>query len=114
MNTETSLYKITRFVWYIFGALELLLAFRFVLHLLGANPSAPFSTFIYTLTQPFLMPFQFVFRTVSTGTNTLELSTLLAIVVYWVLSWGIVKLLLMNRPVSTGEARQQLEQQDIQ
>lgn len=106
------MYKTTRAVWYVFGAIEVLLAFRFALRLLGANPGAAFTQLIYGISEIFVAPFQFVFGTPSTGANALELSTLLAIAVYWFLAWGIVKLLIMNRPVSRYEARAELQDQD--
>lgn len=113
MSTETTVYRGTRAVWYFFGAIEALLALRFVLKAFAANPSAPFSQFIYAASDLFLAPFRFVFGTPSIGGSAFELSTLLAIVVYWLLAWGIVKLLLMNRPVTRYEARVQLQEQDV-
>ena len=39
-------------------------------------------------------------------------TTLLAMVVYWLLDWAIIKLFIMGRPVSTPEADVKLRQQD--
>ncbi|MGB4803504.1 MAG: hypothetical protein WBV59_12665, partial [Anaerolineae bacterium] len=41
-------------IYLLFGILEGLLAIRFVLPLLGANPAAGFAQFIYSVTKPFL------------------------------------------------------------
>lgn len=112
MTTETSMYRTTRMIWYIFGAIEALLIFRFILRLLSANEAAAFTQFIYSTSQIFLMPFQFVFGTPAAGGSALELSTLLAMIVYWLLAFGIVKLLIMNRPISRSEAHSQLQDQD--
>lgn len=112
MTTETSMYKATRLIWYIFGAIETLLILRFILRLLGANDAASFTQFIYSASGVFIAPFRFVFGTPQAGGSALELSTLLAIAVYWLLGWGIVKLLIMNRPVSRHEARVELQEQD--
>ena len=60
--TTKPLYRGTQIVWYILGLLEALLAFRFVLKLLAANPSAGFSSFIYAVSYPFTAPFNTVFR----------------------------------------------------
>ncbi len=108
------LYRGTQIVWYILDAIEILLAFRFILKLLGANPNAGFSSLIYNITYPFAQPFLNVFKSshVVTG-STFEWTTLLAMLVYWVVAWGIVRLILISKPVSTLEAKVKLDQQDI-
>ncbi len=47
----------TRVVWFIAGLILTLLAFRFVLSLLGANRGNGFASFIYAVTYPFVAPF---------------------------------------------------------
>ncbi len=106
------LYRGTQVVWYIFGLLEILIAFRFVLKLLGANPVAGFSSFIYKVTYPFVAPFLNVFNITQVEGSIFEWTTLLAMVVYWLIALGIVKLFLMGRSVSTPEAASKLEEQD--
>jgi uncharacterized protein YggT (Ycf19 family) len=113
MSTETTMYRSARLIWYIFGAIEALLALRFALRLLGANPEAAFTQFIYSLSYIFVAPFQLVFGTPTAGGSALELSTLLAMAVYWFIAWGIIRLLVMNRPVSRHEAHAELQDQDI-
>jgi hypothetical protein len=112
MSTETALFRETKVVWYIFGAIEALLLLRFLLRALAANPEAAFTQFVYAASQIFVAPFIFVFGTPSFGGSALELSTLLAMIVYWFIAWGVVKLLLMGRPVSRYEARADLQDQD--
>jgi len=104
------LYRGTQIVWYILGLLEILLAFRFLLKLLGANPSAGFTNFIYTVTTIFAAPFLAVFRVSRVEGNILEWTTLLAMLVYALIAWGIVKLFVMGKSVSTTEAAIKLEQ----
>lgn len=83
-------------IYFIFGSLEILLAFRLVLKLLGANPVSAFVGLIYSLTGIFILPFGGIFRSgVTQGIETtavLEPSTLVAMIVYAILAWGIVKL----------------------
>jgi len=43
---------VARIIWYIAGVLLALLAFRFVLALLGANPNNGFANFIYSVSHP--------------------------------------------------------------
>lgn len=106
------LYRGTQVVWYILGILEILLAFRFILKLLAANPSAGFSQFIYGITYPFAAPFLNVFRMSRVEGSVVEWTTLLAMLVYWVLALAVIKLFLMGKTVSTPEAAVKLEQQD--
>lgn len=84
-------------VYFIFGVLEILLAFRFVLKLAGANPSSGFVDFVYGASRVFILPFNGIFRTsLSQGavvTSVFEPSTLVALIVYILVAWGIVKLI---------------------
>ena len=56
------LYRGTQIVWYVLGIFEVLLAFRFILKLLGANSAADFTEFIYGTTYVFAQPFLSVFQ----------------------------------------------------
>jgi len=106
------LYRGTQIVWYILGILEVILAFRFVLKLLGANSSAGFTSFIYGITYPFAAPFLSVFKLTDVNGSVFEWTTVLAMLVYWLIAWGIVKLFLMGKTVSTPEAAAKLNNQD--
>ncbi len=107
------LYRGTQIVWYIFYVIETLLLFRFILKLIGANPDAAFTKFIYVLSYPFAGPFLYVVRSTQVSGSVFEWTTLLAMLVYWVLAWGIVRLFVMGKPVSHTEAEVKLEQQDV-
>ncbi len=87
-----------RIIWFIFGAISITIAIRFVLLLLGANREAGFTDFIYSLSAPFVAPFVGIFGEPTYGQSVFEVSSLLAIVVYLLIAWGIAKLLTINRP----------------
>ena len=106
------LYRGTQIVWYILGLIEVLLVFRFVLRLLGANPDAGFTNFIYGVTHIFAAPFLNVFRISQVSGSIFEWTTLLAMLVYWVLAVGIIQLFLMGKTVSTPEAAVKLNAQE--
>ena len=95
-RVATSSQTIEYLIYFAFGALEILLAFRLVLKLLGASTTSQFVNFVYGLSGIFVLPFEGIFRrAVTQGIETsavLEPSTLVAMVVYAVLAWGIVKL----------------------
>ena len=109
-SSTKPLYKGTQIVWYILGLIEALLAFRFVLKLLGANSEAGFSSFIYGLSYIFDVPFLAVFSTSNVAGSTIEWATLLAMLVYWIIATGIIKLFLVSKTVSTSEAAEKLDQ----
>lgn len=106
------LYRGTQITWYLLGILNILLAFRFLLKLTAANPSAGFSSFIYTVSQPFTAPFLNVFRVSRVEGNVFEWTTLLAMAVYSLIAWGIVKIFFMSKTVSTHEAANKLEEEE--
>jgi uncharacterized protein YggT (Ycf19 family) len=82
-----------RIVWYIAGVLLVLLAFRFALALLGANPSNAFANFIYTTSHPFVSPFFSLFGyNLQYGVSRVETYTLVAMAVYAVVAFGIGRL----------------------
>lgn len=110
-NTKP-LHRGTQIVWYILGLLEIFLAFRFILKLLAANPVAGFTSFIYAITYPFVGPFLAVFPSVRVEGSVFEWTTLLAMLVYALVAWGIIKLFVMGKPVSTPEAAAKLENQE--
>jgi uncharacterized protein YggT (Ycf19 family) len=110
--TTKPLYRGTQVVWYILALLEALLAFRFVLKLLGANPNAGFTSFIYNVTYPFAAPFLSVFRITKVEGTIFEWTTILAMIVYWLIAAAIIKIFVMSRSVSTPEAAVKLDRQD--
>jgi uncharacterized protein YggT (Ycf19 family) len=89
--SETS--TAARVVWFIAGVIITLLALRFVLVLLGANPSSGFANFIYTISHPFAAPFFGLFSyNLHYGVSRAEISTLVAMAVYALVAFGIAKL----------------------
>jgi hypothetical protein len=75
------------------AVIEIALGLRFVLKLLGANPSAGFVDWVYATTAPLLEPFAGMFPSpVLERGFILEFSTLFAMLAYAVLGWLIVEL----------------------
>jgi nitrogen fixation protein FixH len=100
-KTNEESFTSRRVVYYILGILEVLLAFRLVFKLLGANPESGFVSFIYSISQVFMAPFIAIFRSaVTQGIETkavLEPSTIIGMIVYALIAWGIVKLIIIMR-----------------
>ncbi len=101
--------KAGKIVYYILGVLEVLFAFRLVFKLLGANPQSPFVSFIYSVSQAFLSPFSGIFRSATTkgieAQSVLEPATIIAMIVYAIIAWGIVKLIELSKPAQNTEVR---------
>jgi ABC-type Na+ efflux pump permease subunit len=106
------LFRGTQIVWYAFTLLEILLAFRVFFKFTDANSAAGFTNFIYAVTWPFAEPFIAVFRTTTLAGQIFEWTTLLAMVVYLLIAWGISNLLVMSKTVSTPEAAAKLEDKE--
>ena len=92
-GTQTANYVI----YFILGIIEILLAFRFVLKITGANPATGFVDFTYAMSQLFVVPFFGIFPRATTDgavtTAIFEPSTLVAMAVYAVIAWGIAQLI---------------------
>jgi uncharacterized membrane protein len=91
---ELTLDRVAQFIWLVFGVIIGLIGLRVVLRLIVANPANTFADFIYNVTGIFLGPF---FGLTGTPTTTdgiaLEVSSLIAMVVYALVAWLIVKLM---------------------
>lgn len=98
-TTQTSgLVIAQRVIWFIVGVIDALIAVRFILLLLGANQSTGFVDFIYGITAVFAAPFVGIFGEPTYGSFTFEWSSVLAVIVYSLIAWGIVKLITLTRP----------------
>jgi hypothetical protein len=86
-------FKATQLVWLLFGILEALIALRIGLKLIGANPASPIAVFIYAVTGLFLFPFTGLTATPAAGGMVLEISSVIAMVVYALVAWGLERLI---------------------
>lgn len=97
-STESTAFTAERVVYYIVGVVSSLLAFRFMLSLLGANRGNGFADFIYSVSYPLVAPFFGLFGyTMRYGISRFEIETLVAIAVYFVVGYGIAKLFSLGR-----------------
>jgi len=69
---DPALVQFMRLMWFAFGLLEGLLALRFMLAIMAANPGNPFAAAIYGLTGPFVAPFRTLFATPAAGGSVVE------------------------------------------
>ena len=86
-------FKATQVIWLLISIFEALLALRFVLKLIGANPASPFAAALYGFTGLFLYPFAGLIGTPAAGGMILEISTLIAMLVYALIAWAIERII---------------------
>jgi len=96
-NQNYAISKVVQVIQYIAGLLLVLLAIRFVLALLGANLANQFANFIYTVTDPMVAPFRGLLQVsqFQAGISRFEIETLLTMVIYALVTWGITRLILL-------------------
>jgi hypothetical protein len=83
-----------RVIGIIFGIIEFLLAVRFVLQILGANAGAQFVAWLLSVSGSLVAPFEGAFPVISLGgSSQIDLSLVLAMIVYAILAWLIARLL---------------------
>lgn len=105
------IFRTYQFVWYILGLIEVLLVFRILLKMLGANPGSAFVGFIYTISDLFALPFAGILGVTATDRSVFEWSTLIAMAVYLVIAYGIVHLLQLIKPTTPQEVEQVVDTQ---
>ncbi|HEY2597610.1 MAG TPA: YggT family protein [Candidatus Dormibacteraeota bacterium] len=79
-------------IYLVFGIVDGLLLVRLLLKVLGTNPEAPFSAFIYGLTDFLLGPFKGMLPAYVSGKTIFEPSVLIAILVYALIAWMLAKI----------------------
>lgn len=100
-NQNSTTARIVNIIYFLFGAVELLLLIRVVLHLVGANPGNGFANFVDTLSSPFVALFATLVQNPTLGgTSVLEITTLIAMLVWAIVAWLVGRLvwLVLSRP----------------
>ncbi len=86
--------RTSRIIYFVMGALELLLALRFLFRVINAETTNGFVNFIYNLSAPFIAPFNGIFNDQRIGQGSVvEVSTLIAMALYVILTYGLIQLL---------------------
>jgi hypothetical protein len=89
----------------IVGVVDVLIAGRFLLKLLGASSQSGFVTFIYGVTAPLVGPFHGIFANSGAANNVFEPAALVAMLVFALIGWGVVVLIrIVTAPKGTRPA----------
>lgn len=112
VNTQKrqTLERVSALIVFAFVALEGLIGLRILLKLMDANSKNAFASFVYGFTGLFLAPFAGLTGNPATsGGNVLEVTSFIAMIVYALVAWGIIRLVWLifyqpsTRTVSTYE-----------
>jgi hypothetical protein len=89
----------------IVGVVDVLIAGRFLLQLLGASAQSSFVNVVYSVSAPLVAPFHGIFGNSGSSTNIFEPAALVAIAVYALIGWGVVMLIrIVTAPRGTRPA----------
>ena len=97
---------ITGLLYTILGFIETIVALRFGLRLLGANPSSPFVNWIYEWSTPFVSPFAGIFGQDATvagpgvaAVSVFDWTALIALIVFGLILAAISSMAIRRRRV---------------
>ena len=82
-------FKASQLIWLVFGVLEVLIALRIGLMLVGANAGSPIVALIYGITSLFLLPFAGLISSPTIGSSVLEISSMFAMLIYGLIAWVV-------------------------
>jgi hypothetical protein len=90
---QVMLRKFTRFLWWGTAVLEGFIGLRVLLRMMAADPNNAFANFIYSFTNVFLSPFSGLTASPQSSGIVLEISSVIAMLVYLLLAWVFIELL---------------------
>lgn len=103
---KKTIFRLYQIIWFIVGLIEVLLIFRILLKVLGANAGSGFVNLIYTLSDPFALPFAGIFGITVASASVFEWSTIVAGLVYLLIGFGLVQLMQLVKPTTPKEVEQ--------
>ena len=101
-------FKATQLIWLLLGLLEAAIALRVIFKLLGVNEANSFATLLYSITGFFLAPFASLAGSPAAGRMVLEVSSIIAMIVYLLIGWALERIVyvLFYRPRGPVSVRQ--------
>lgn len=91
-HRENEIGRINGIIWLLLGILEVVIGMRVVLKVLAANPDNSFASFIYRIARVFVWPFFGLVAEPTSNGSVLEVSSIIAMVVFLLIAWGITRL----------------------
>ncbi|MBI4136649.1 YggT family protein [Candidatus Roizmanbacteria bacterium] len=103
------IFRAYQLIWYVLGVVEVLLFFRILLKALGANPASGFTNLVYVLSDPLAQPFAGIFRVSIADEAVFEWSTFIAMLVYFLIAYGIIYLFQLIKPADPIEVEEEVD-----
>jgi len=99
-DQRVATFKATQLIWLLLGILEAAIALRIVFKFIGVNEANPFAALLYAVTDFFVAPFASLIGAPAAGGMVLEISSIIAMVVYFLIAWALERIvyLLFYRP----------------
>jgi hypothetical protein len=85
-------FKATQMIWLLLGILEAVIALRVVFKLIGVNAANAFATFLYSVSGLFVAPFASLTGAPAAGGMVLEISSVIAMIVYLLIGWALERI----------------------
>jgi len=85
-------FKATQLIWLLLGILEALIALRVIFKLIAVNPANAFATLLYNVTGFFVAPFASLTGAPALGGSVLEISSIIAMIVYLLIGWALERI----------------------
>ena len=85
-------FKATQLIWLLLGLLEAAIALRVVFKLIAVNAANPFAMLLYNVTDFFVAPFASLMGAPASGGMVLEISSIIAMIVYLLIAWALERI----------------------
>jgi hypothetical protein len=101
-------FKATQMIWLLLCLLEAVLALRVLFKLIGVNAANPFAALLYGVTNLFVAPFASLTGAPAVDGMVLEISSIIAMIVYLLFAWGVERIVnvIFYRPRGPVSVRQ--------
>jgi hypothetical protein len=101
-------FKATQLIWLLLGILEAAIGLRVLFKLIGVNAANPFAALLYKVTDFFVAPFASLTGAPAVGDKVLEISSVIAMIVYFLIFWALERIVyvLFYRPRGPVSVRQ--------
>jgi YggT family protein len=101
-------FRATQLIWLLLGLVEAAIALRVVFKLIGVNAENAFATLLYGVTNLFVAPFASLTGAPAAGGMVLEISSIIAMIVYLLVGWALERIVyvLFYRPRGPVSVRQ--------
>jgi len=110
-QTKKAIFRSYQVIWYLLGVVEVTLAIRIALKLLGGSTNSGFTQLIYTLSNPLASPFSGIVGTSSYSNNVLEWTSLIAMAIYAIATYGIMMAFQFVKPTDQEEVELAVDNQ---